>query len=332
MKTNKAEITYMDTGNSLVPDVDPLYVKFGFANQLETIIESGKFLPVFITGLSGNGKTMMVEQISAILDRELIRVNFISSTDEDDLMGGFRLQNGETVYEKGPVLKAMERGAILLLDEVDAGDPNKLMCLHGPLEGKGYFVKKTGEFVKPAPGFNVIVTANTKGKGSDDGRFIGTNILNEAFLERFAITVEQEYPDTWTETKIMEKVFDDLGITSENSFIKSLVNWADTVRNSFNNDVVDEIISTRRLVHLANTFAIFGDRLEAVKLATNRFDDDIKETFVELYEKIDAELNPPPPVVQTPDYPPLVPDDPDPFGVASDKINKKIDDKDMSAF
>ena len=273
---------------NLVPAKDENYVPFGNFSDVKKVIQSRLFYPAFITGLSGNGKTFSVEQACAALNRELIRVNITIETDEDDLIGGFRLVNGETVWHNGPVIEALERGAVLLLDEVDLAS-NKILCLQSVLEGKGVFLKKTGRYVQPAPGFNVIATANTKGKGSDDGRFIGTNVLNEAFLERFAMTFEQEYPTVAVETKILEKVSASLGVSDQN-FCANLANWADIIRKTFKDGGIDEVISTRRLVHIMRAFAIWGDRMKAIKVCVNRFDDETKQSFVELYDKIDADI------------------------------------------
>jgi MoxR-like ATPase len=272
---------------NLVPTKDELYVPFGHHKMIKDVLKSKMFYPLFITGLSGNGKTFGVEQACADTKREVIRVNFTVETDEDDLIGGFRLVDGETKFFHGPAIKAMQRGAVLLLDEIDLGNPAKIMCLQSIMEGKGYFIKKTGEFVAPAPGFTVVATANTKGKGSDDGRFIGTNVLNEAFLERFPITVEQEYPSPAIEKKILGKVFDDVGV-NDAEFVEKLVDWADIIRKTFFDGGVDEIISTRRLVHIARAYAIFGDRMQAITMCTNRFDEDTKQSFADLYTKIDA--------------------------------------------
>ena len=273
---------------NLVPEKDPNYVPFGNFSDVKRIINSNMFYPTFITGLSGNGKTLSVEQACAQLGRELIRVNITIETDEDDLIGGFRLVNGATVWHDGPVIQALNRGAILLLDEVDLAS-NKILCLQSILEGKGVFLKKVGRFVKPAKGFNIIATANTKGKGSDDGRFIGTNVLNEAFLERFALTFEQEYPSPKTEQKILEKVSGNLGVLDE-KFCENLANWADIIRRTYNDGGIDEVISTRRLVHIIRAFVIWSDRLKAIKVCVNRFDDETKQSFIELYDKIDADI------------------------------------------
>ena len=272
----------------LTPDKDPSFVPFGNFSDVKKIIQSGMFYPTFITGLSGNGKTLSVEQACAQLGRQLIRVNITIETDEDDLIGGFRLVNGETVWHNGPVIEALNRGAILLLDEVDLAS-NKILCLQSILEGKGVFLKKIGKFVKPERGFNIIATANTKGKGSDDGRFIGTNVLNEAFLERFALTFEQEYPSPKTEQKILEKVSANLGVLDE-KFCENLANWSDIIRKTFRDGGIDEVISTRRLVHIIRAFAIWNDRLKAIKVCVNRFDDETKQSFIELYDKIDADI------------------------------------------
>ena len=269
---------------NLIPQKDDSFVKFGNFNDLKKIIQSRVFYPTFITGLSGNGKTFGVEQACAQLGRELIRVNITIETDEDDLIGGFRLVDGSTVWHNGPVVEALQRGAILLLDEVDLAS-NKILCLQSILEGKGVFLKKIGQYVKPAVGFNVIATANTKGKGSDDGRFIGTNVLNEAFLERFALTFEQEYPSPATETKILNNYCSELDCCNE-KFINALVVWAEIIRKTFNEGGVDEVISTRRLVHIIRAYSIFGDELKSINVCLNRFDEDTKQSFLDLYDKI----------------------------------------------
>ena len=266
---------------NIVPDKDPNYVPFGNFNDVKKILSSKMFYPTFITGLSGNGKTLSVEQACAQLGRELIRVNITIETDEDDLIGGFRLVDGSTVWHNGPVVEALQRGAILLLDEIDLAS-NKILCLQSILEGKGVFLKKTGKYVKPSLGFNVIATANTKGKGSDDGRFIGTNVLNEAFLERFPVTFEQDYPSPTIEQKILTNVGCEL------TFAENLVKWAGVIRKTFFDGGVDEVITTRRLVHIAQAYQIFGDRLVAITNCVNRFDDDTKESFLDLYTKVEV--------------------------------------------
>ena len=273
--------------DSFVPEKNKTYVPFGFYNDLKNIIKSRIFYPIYITGLSGNGKTMMIEQVCASLGRELVRVNITKRTDESDLIGSYELIDGSTVRREGPTITAMRRGAVLLLDECDLGTED-ILCLQPILEGKPYFDKKTGEVVHPAPGFTVIATANTKGKGSDDGRFIGTNILNEAFLERFAVTVEQDYPPAATERKILEKNFAELGI-NDGVFIERLITWAEVIRKSFNDGAVDEVISTRRLVHISKAFSIFNNRLKAIEMCLNRFDTDTKTAFLDLYTKVDAD-------------------------------------------
>ena len=270
----------------IVPKKDPVFVSFGNYPDVKSIIKSGMFYPVFITGLSGNGKTMGVTQACAENKRELIRVNITIETDEDDLLGGYRLKDGQTVWQNGPVIEAMERGAVLLLDEIDLAS-NKIMCLQPILEGSGVFVKKINRFVKPANGFNVVATANTKGQGSDDGKFIGTNVLNEAFLERFPITFEQSYPTAKIEEKILVKTLEKAG-KKDAEFCKKLVTWADVIRKTYFDGGVDEIISTRRLVHIIQAYAIFGQKLKAVEVCTNRFDSDTKNSFMELYTKVDA--------------------------------------------
>jgi midasin (ATPase involved in ribosome maturation) len=277
---------------NLIPQKDATFVNFGNFTDIKKVVSSGLFYPAFITGLSGNGKTFGVEQACAQLGRELIRVNITIETDEDDLIGGFRLVNGETVWHNGPVVEAMERGAVLLLDELDLAS-NKIMCLQSVLEGKGVFLKKIGKHIMPKAGFTVFATANTKGKGSDDGRFIGTNVLNEAFLERFPITFEQEYPTASVETKILTKVAESLNIPmigEHTDFIKHLCNWSDIIRKTFADGGIDEVISTRRLVHIMKAYSIFGKKDKALKVCLNRFDDETKTTFVELYDKIDAEF------------------------------------------
>jgi len=274
---------------NLIPQKDDTFVKFGNFNDLRKIIQSRLFYPTFITGLSGNGKTFSVEQACAQLGRELIRVNITIETDEDDLIGGFRLVNGETVWHNGPVIEALERGAILLLDEIDLAS-NKILCLQSILEGKGVFLKKIGKWIAPANGFNVFATANTKGKGSDDGRFIGTNVLNEAFLERFPVTFEQEYPTPAIEQKILEGISLDLGVENRD-FCKRLCDWADIIRKTFYDGGVEEIISTRRLVHIIRAYSIFSDKAKAIQVCLNRFDDETKQSFMELYDKVDADVN-----------------------------------------
>ena len=276
---------------NLIPDKDDTFVKFGNFGDIKKIIQSRIFYPTFITGLSGNGKTLSVEQACAQLGRELIRVNITIETDEDDLIGGFRLVDGATVWHNGPVIEALQRGSILLLDEIDLAS-NKILCLQSVLEGKGVFLKKIGRFVKPADGFNVIATANTKGKGSDDGRFIGTNVLNEAFLERFPVTFEQSYPAPATEQKILEGIALDLGV-EERDFCKRLVDWADIIRKTFYDGGIDEIISTRRLVHIIRAYSIFNDKAKAIQVCVNRFDDETKQSFMELYDKVDADFKMP---------------------------------------
>ena len=288
-KTYEAPAAAPAIQQNLVPSKDDNYVPFGNFTDVKKIIQSGIFYPTFITGLSGNGKTFSVEQACAALNRELIRVNITIETDEDDLIGGFRLVDGNTVWHNGPVVEALERGAVLLLDEVDLAS-NKILCLQSILEGKGIFLKKTGRYVQPAAGFNVIATANTKGKGSEDGRFIGTNVLNEAFLERFALTFEQEYPTPAVETKILLRVAAAVGKHDE-EFCTNLANWADIIRKTFNDGGIDEVISTRRLVHIIRAYAIWGNRMKAIKVCVNRFDEETKQSFVELYDKIDADVN-----------------------------------------
>ena len=268
----------------LIPPISDSYVPFGNFKDVKKIIQSGIFYPTFITGLSGNGKTFSVEQACAQAKRELIRINISIETDEDDLIGGFRLVDGSTVWHNGPVVDALKRGAVLLLDEIDLAS-NKILCLQSILEGKGVFLKKTGEYVKPSPGFTIIATANTKGKGSDDGRFIGTNILNEAFLERFALTFEQEYPTPTVENKILTNYCTELDCCNE-KFITALVTWAEIIRKTFADGGVDEVISTRRLVHIIRAYSIFGDELKSISVCLNRFDEDTKQSFLDLYDKI----------------------------------------------
>ena len=271
---------------NLIPAKDDTFVQFGNFGDLKKIIKSRLFYPTFITGLSGNGKTFSIEQACAQLGRELIRVNITIETDEDDLIGGFRLVDGSTAWHNGPVVDALERGAILLLDEIDLAS-NKILCLQSILEGKGVFLKKIGKFVKPAEGFQILATANTKGKGSDDGRFIGTNVLNEAFLERFPVTFEQEYPTVVTETKILNK------LCADENFCKRLADWADIIRKTFYDGGIEEIISTRRLVHIVKAYNIFDNKAKAIEVCVNRFDDETKQAFMELYDKVDADFKMP---------------------------------------
>ena len=287
-RTFNAPAAPVTESRNLIPVKDDTFVPFGGFKDVKNILKSKQFYPVFITGLSGNGKTFSVEQACAQLGRELIRVNITIETDEDDLIGGFRLVNGETVWHNGPVIEALERGAILLLDEIDLAS-NKILCLQSVLEGNGVFLKKVGRFVRPRAGFNVFATANTKGKGSDDGRFIGTNVLNEAFLERFPVTLEQSYPSPVTENKILEKIAVSLGVT-DSDFCKRLVDWGDIIRKTFYDGGIEEIISTRRLVHILRAYSIFNNKQKAIQVCINRFDDETKQSFLELYDKVDADF------------------------------------------
>ena len=286
---NKAAMIVSSLTGNIVPTKDDVFAPWGHFKDIKSIVSSKQFYPIFITGLSGNGKTMNVQQACAQSKRECIRVNITIETDEDDLLGGYRLQDGQTVWQHGPVVEAMERGALLLLDEIDLAS-NKIMCLQPILEGNGVFLKKINKFVQPANGFNVIATANTKGQGSDDGKFIGTNVLNEAFLERFPITVEQSYPTNKIENKILDNVMSDKKLTrkQDEKFAIDLVNWADIIRKTFYEGGVDEIISTRRLVHIVEAFSIFKNKMKAIEMCTNRFDLDTKTSFLDLYTKIDG--------------------------------------------
>ena len=288
MVSNVIEFPKTET-ESYVPSKVNGYVKFGHYNDIKTIAKSGQFYPIFITGLSGNGKTMMIEQVHAEIKKELFRVNITIETDEDDMIGHYALVDGRTVWQDGPVTMAMERGATLLLDEVDLAS-NKIMCLQPVLEGNPLLIKKEGRIVRPASGFTVMATANTKGKGSEDGRFIGTNILNEAFLERFPVTVEQEYPSVSVEKKIVIKLMENLGCVDE-EYAGKLVDWADLIRKTFYDGGVDEIIATRRLVHIVHAFAIFKDRMKAIAMCVARFDDQTKEVFMDLYSKLDEKVS-----------------------------------------
>ena len=290
MATNVIEFPKTDK-ESYVPSRVREYVKFGHYGDVKTIKKSGQFYPVFITGLSGNGKTMMIEQVHAELKKELFRVNITIETDEDDLIGHYALVDGKTVWQDGPVTMAMERGATLLLDEVDLAS-NKIMCLQPVLEGNPLLIKKEGRIVRPKEGFTVMATTNTKGKGSEDGRFIGTNILNEAFLERFPITVEQEYPSVSVERKIIIKLMESLGC-EDSEFAGKLVDWADLIRKTFYDGGVDEIIATRRLVHIVQAFSIFNDRMKSIAMCVARFDDQTKDTFMDLYSKLDDKVSMP---------------------------------------
>ena len=285
IKTEAAYVVSSLTGD-IVPKKDKSFVSFGDYSSVKSIIASRQFYPIFITGLSGNGKTFGVTQACADKNRELIRVNITIETDEDDLLGGYRLRDGQTVWQNGPVIEAMERGAVLLLDEIDLAS-NKIMCLQPILEGSGVFVKKINKFVQPKPGFQVVATANTKGQGSEDGKFIGTNILNEAFLERFPITFEQKYPSQKIEQRIINNVLADKGL-EDTEFAEKLTIWADVIRKTYFDGGVDEIISTRRLVHIAQAFSIFKNKLKAVELCVNRFDNDTKTSFLDLYTKVDS--------------------------------------------
>ena len=284
----KKEAAYIVSSlvDNVVPDKDDTFIPFGNHTDIRNIVKSKRFYPVFVTGLSGNGKTFSILQACAESKRECIRVNVTIETDEDDLIGGYRLKDGSTVWQNGPVIEAMERGAILLLDEVDLAS-NKIMCLQPVLEGSGIFIKKINKYITPKEGFNVIATANTKGQGSEDGKFIGTNVLNEAFLERFPVTFEQKYPSAAIEEKIVNKILEIAG-KSDPDFTKKLITWAEVIRKTFFDGGIDEIVSTRRLVHIATAFTIFSSKMKAIEVCTNRFDDDTKSSFVDLYTKVDS--------------------------------------------
>jgi len=269
---------------TLVPNKFGGYVSWGHFNNVVKIVKSRQFYPIFITGLSGNGKTLMVEQVCAKLKRECYRVNITRQTDEDDLLGGFRLINGNTVWQDGPVVSAMKAGGVLLLDEVDLASAN-IMCLQPVLEGKGVFLKKIGQWVTPAAGFTVFATANTKGKGSDDGRFVGTGVMNEAFLDRFPITMEQPYATKGTEKKILVKAGCD-----DADFADNLTKWAEIIRKTFYEGGIDEVVSTRRLVNIVEAYGIFGDKRTALEMCMSRFDDLTKKSLMDLYEKVDADI------------------------------------------
>lgn len=278
--------TATNTVMNLIPKKDPQYVAWGHFKDIKTILESRMFYPVFVTGLSGNGKTSMIREVCAKLKRDMVRVNITVETDEDDLLGGFRLVNGETVWQDGPLVVAMKTGAVALIDEVDLAS-HKIMCLQPIMEGQPIYLKKINEVVYPAAGFNIVATANTKGKGSSDGRFMGTNILNEAFLDRFSATFYQEYPSTSFEEKILKKQFAMYEI-SEDDFVSKLVKWADVIRRSFKEGAVDDIVTTRRLIDITKTFSIFGNKMKAITLCLERFDDETRDSFADLYTKVDA--------------------------------------------
>ena len=288
-KAYEAPAVEPQSEQSLVPETDNTFVKFGPFTDIKKIISSKIFYPTFITGLSGNGKTFGVEQACAQAKRDLIRVNITVETDEDDLIGGFRLVDGSTVWHNGPVIEALQRGAVLLLDEIDLAS-NKILCLQSILEGKGVYLKKIGKQVTPAEGFTVVATANTKGKGSEDGRFVGTNVLNEAFLERFPLTFEQDYPKAQTEVRMLNNYCKELDCCDD-KYIANLTAWAEIIRKTFKDGGVDEVISTRRLVHIIRAYAIFSDRVKAIQVCLNRFDDETKRSFLELYDKIDNEVD-----------------------------------------
>lgn len=289
-EVSTAKVKSVSSEEVYIPEKDSTFVRWGYFNDVKKIIDSKLFFPMYVAGLSGNGKTMMIEQACALSKREYVRVQITPETDEDDLIGGFRLLNGETIFAKGPVIKAMEAGAILLIDEIDRGS-NKLMCLQGVLEGKPVLIKKTGEVVLAAAGFNVIATANTKGQGDENGRFISATIIDEAFLERFNITLEQPYPNIATEKKIVKNHMAKFG-ANDDTFAEKLVDWGQAIRKTFEDGGVDDIVSTRRLCHIVQTFSIFGDRKKAIELCVNRFDADTRAAFVDLYEKIDADVTP----------------------------------------
>ena len=279
-------LSVLEEQESYLPEAFEGYVSFGNFTTVKEVVKSKMFYPIFITGMSGNGKTLMVKEVCAKLKREFVRTNITIETDEDDLIGGFRLLNGETVWHDGPVVMAMKRGAVLLLDEIDLAS-NKVMCLQPILEGSSVYIKKIGKWVHPAPGFTVIATANTKGQGSDDGRFIGTNVLNEAFLERFPITLEQSYPTNKVEEKILTNELAKIDKV-DNEFVGNLIKWADVIRKTFMDGGVDEIISTRRLVHIVGAYGIFDNKLKSIEMCVSRFDTETKDSFLDLYTKVDS--------------------------------------------
>lgn len=278
---------------SMVPDRLATFVPFGIYRDLKAIVASGMFYPVFITGLSGNGKTETAAQVCAENNREMFLVSITCETDEDDLLGGFRLQDGNTVWQDGPVVAAMKRGAVLVLDELDYAS-HKIACLQSVLTGKGVFLKKIGQWVTPKPGFQVIATANTKGKGDENGRFVGTNVLNEAFLDRFPVTLEQDYPPAKVERKIITGIMSGQGVTDP-EFVDRLVVWSENVRKAFAEGAVDEVVTTRRLIHIVTAYSIFRDRLKAIEVAITRFDEATKTAFLDLYKAIDAQASAPAP-------------------------------------
>ena len=287
VETEKVEMKSVEaTVMNLIPKKDPTYVTFGHFKDVKSIIESKIFYPIFITGLSGNGKTSMVREVCAKLKRDMVRVNITVETDEDDLLGGFRLVDGETVWQDGPLIVAMKTGALALIDEIDLAS-HKIMCLQPILEGQPIYLKKINQVVYPAEGFNVVATANTKGKGSADGRFMGTNILNEAFLDRFAATFYQEYPSTNAEAKILKKQFASKEMV-EDDFVDKLVKWADVIRKAFKDGAVDEIVTTRRLIDIVKTYSIFNNKMKAITMCLERFDDETRDSFADLYTKVDA--------------------------------------------
>lgn len=285
----KASILAMTNGDrdTIIPVIATEYVPWGHFSDIEALLRTKNFSTIYVTGLSGNGKTTMIEQVCAKLKRECFRVNIIGTTDEDDLFGGLRLVNGDTVWQDGPVLQAMKRGAVLLLDEVDLGS-EKLMCLQPVLEGKGVYVKKKNEWVVPADGFAVVATANTKGKGSEDGRFVGTNVMNEAFLDRFDYTYEQEYAPKATEKKILVKAMNKYGC-KDAEFVDHLVTWAEMIRKSYKDGAVTEIISTRRLINICKAYSVFNNKIKAVGMSLARFDIETQNAFMSLYKKIDGD-------------------------------------------
>ena len=276
--------------NNLVPSIYKNFVPFGHFNDLLNIVSSNQFFPLLITGQSGNGKTMSAEQACAKIGRKFVCISMTPETDESDLLGNYVLINGQMEWRDGPVTVAARQGAVLCIDEIDYGAAN-LSCLQRVFEGKPFLLKKKNEVVTPAEGFTVIATANTKGKGSEDGRYMFTNVLNEAFLERFLITMEQEWPPLAVEKKILFKEMQSVG-KDDNEFVNKLVTWADIIRKTFAEGGADEVISTRRLVHIVKSFGVFNDKMKAIELCLNRFDEDTKRSFLDLYTKIDEDAKP----------------------------------------
>ena len=269
-----------------IPTLKKHYVQWGNYKDVERLLASNKFFALYLTGDSGTGKDIMIEQACAKLGRAMIRVQITRETKEDQLVGSKSLVNGNIVYEDGPIVWAAENGACINLSEISAGDANELLCLQHVLEGDAFFVKSANKWVTPKAGFCVIATDNTKGMGSDSGKFVGTNILNSAFLERFKMTMEQQYPPVKIEREILAKEMLRHKSEVDTKFIEELSDWVAVIRKTYMDEGIDEQITTRRACHIVDVHCNFFPVDKAIQLCTARFDDTTQAAFLTLWEKM----------------------------------------------